>query len=68
MADLGKIAAAYGVSVEWLRQETERGVDWSTAVDPEYRANRQSEIDEQTRRWKAEVEASQREAAARRRL
>ena len=66
MADFYKIAAEYGVSVEWLRQETARGVDWSTAVDPSYRAWRQAEIDEQTRRWEAEVKASQGAAEARR--
>lgn len=65
MTDFYKIASAYGVSVEWLRQETARGVDWSTAVDPTYIANRQVEIDEQTRLWKDNQLAKQRAAQTR---
>lgn len=66
MSDLHKIATAYKVSVEWLRQETARGVDWSTAVDPVYRANRQAEIDKQEAEWQVFTRKSQAEAAARR--
>jgi len=66
MPDLHKIATAYKVSVEWLRQETERGVDWSTAVNPVYQAYRQAEIDKQEAEWQAFKRKSQAEAEVRR--
>lgn len=55
MPDLNKIAREYGVTVEWLRQEMARGVDWSTAVDPEYCQWRQAEIDEANRLYEEKL-------------